>query len=98
MSASNWTTCPRCTAAAHAAKAAQLAAVDAAYGRVPVAEFDRLRAEAAVPVEVEYNVREDYEFYGFSEGKVVAVYGASCKTCGLSLEFKHEHAVPGVNG
>jgi len=76
------------------AKAAQVAAAKAAYGILPIEEFDRLRADADSPVKYEDTVREDYEFYGFQDGKVVAVYKAHCQACGLSVEFRDEHDVP----
>lgn len=50
MSASNWTTCPKCASVARARKEAQIEAVQAAYGVVPVEEFDKLRAAAAKDV------------------------------------------------
>ena len=96
MSADRWTTCPRCSEIARKAKEAQQEAARAAYGVLPVEEFDRLRAEAEQPVEEDESVREDYGFYGFEEGKVVAVYEASCKTCGLSAKFRYEHPIPGI--
>lgn len=96
MSASNWTPCPRCSAEKQAEKDRQKKAAQEAYGKVPVEEFDRLRAIADEEVVLETTVREDYEFYGFDEGKVIASYAASCQSCGLSLTFRDEHDVPGL--
>lgn len=93
MSADRWSKCPRCAVVAREAKAAREEAARAAYGVAPVEEFDRLRAEADAPLKIEDTVREDYEFYGFEEGAVVAVYEASCKACGLSVKFRYEHPI-----
>lgn len=93
MSADNWTRCPRCVREAIAAKEVQHEAARAAYGTLPVEEFDRLRADAEEPVKFEDTVREDYEFYGFEDGTVVAVYEGTCQKCGLSTKFRHEQVV-----
>lgn len=91
VSADNWAICPRCLAAAFAAKAQLEAAAEAAYGAVPIQEFERLRAEAEKPVEIRPTFREDYEIYGAEEGVVVVVYSGHCKVCSLGLDFKDEH-------
>ena len=93
MSADNWTRCPRCSAAVREAKEAQQAAARAAYGVAPVEEFDRLRADADAPMQFEDTVREDYEFYGFEDGKVVAVYEGTCQKCGLTTKFRFEQPI-----
>ena len=96
MSADNWTRCPRCVAVARAAKVAQVEATRAVYGVAPVEEFDRLRAEADAPLKFEDTVREDYEFAGFEDGKVVAVYKGVCQSCGLTAQFRYEHPITGL--
>ena len=93
MSASRWTTCPRCSAEAHAAKAAQHEAARAAYGVLPIEEFERLRAEADKPIKIDETVREDYEFYGFEDGLVRARYKGACMKCGLEASFLYEFPV-----
>lgn len=100
MSADNWAICPRCRARAAAVKDALIAKLAEAYGKVPVEEFDALRAEAEEPLHLEnlQTFREDYEFYGAEDGVVTASYSGSCKTCGLSLSFKDEHPIPGLAG
>lgn len=95
MSADNWAKCPRCKAnRIKAADAAQAAAL-AAYGKVDVAEFDRLRAHAdELSANVETGTetfREDYEIYGAEEGVVLVGYSGRCTVCGLSLSFEHSH-------
>ncbi len=95
MSADNWAVCPRCKERnAFLIKAAHDSA-HAAYGKLPLADFDRLRAEAAaLEAEVEKlepTLREDYEFYGVEDGEVIASYRGACTTCGLSVKFEHRH-------
>jgi hypothetical protein len=41
--------------------------------------------------------REDYEIYGAETGTVKVYYGGSCENCGLTLNFEHEHEIPGVS-
>lgn len=98
MGASNWAVCPRCMNRARAAEAAALAQVMASYGKVPVAEFDAARA-AVIPVDPgDYRTfREDYEILGAGEGTVQVSYRGHCGACGLHLDFKDEHAIPGLD-
>jgi hypothetical protein len=59
------------------------------YGSVPVEEFDALRAGLAdLDAESYRTLREDYEFWGASDGEVQADYRCSCTVCGLSGELK----------
>lgn len=84
MSADNWNICPRCVSDAEAAVARATVDVAAAYGTVPVEEFDLLRAAIPVVNEEDYRTfREDYGFY-VAEGVVVAEYAGLCSRCGLS--------------
>ena len=93
MSASNWTVCPRCTKLRGPALEALRTELAAAYGQVPIAEFNELRArltreENAIPAST---LREDYEFYGAEDGTVIAEYACSCTKCGLESDFTHRH-------
>lgn len=92
MSASNWTTCPRCVDDAQRAAEAERERVMGLYGRVPVEEFDRERAALKEPNETDdfTTFREDYEFYGAKDGTVSYYYRGSCTRCGLSVDFKGE--------
>jgi hypothetical protein len=94
VSADNWAVCPRCLARERAA-AEELAVLAAeAYGKVPVEEWQAMNATAleAIPDPEAFGTfREDYEFYGAGEGEVVAVYKGECQTCGLAVDFRHEH-------
>ena len=95
MSADNWKECPRCLKRAIAKKEQLEAMVTENYGKVPVEEFDQLRAEAAKPVDIGQHLREDYEFYLDEEtGEFYASYKGRCQECDFSFEFKHEEVVP----
>lgn len=39
---------------------------------------------------------ERYEFY-IDHGNVFVEYSGDCRDCGYSVEFKHEHPLPGVD-
>ena len=97
MSADNWAVCPRCVTRAKKTEADQLAKVMATYGKIPVAEFDAARA-AIKPVRDEDHrtFREDYEISGASDGDVTVDYSGGCSTCGLRLNFKEHHPIPGA--
>lgn len=67
------------------------AAVAAAYGTVPAAEYERIHAErAAFAAEsIEPTFREDYEFWGAEDGVLNINYSGACQKCGLAHQFKH---------
>ena len=92
MSADNWAICPQCVDRAKAEAAERFQAAVDAYGKVPSEEYERLRAEAQTSMDEESfrTFREDYEFYGASEGKVTASYRGHCQTCGLGIDFQHD--------
>ena len=97
MSADNWAVCPRCVKQARAAEAKALAKVMASYGKVPVEEFDRARADVPTSDPEKFRTfREDYEIYGADDGDVVVDYGGSCTECGLHLTFTDHHPIPEI--
>ena len=89
MSADNWATCPSCWNRAEAEKTAQHEAVVAAYGHVPVEEFDLLRAAATEPIDVRscQTFREDWEI-GLTGTVVDVIYKGRCTVCGSGTEFR----------
>ena len=96
MSADNWAHCPRCKARLLAELRASQAALDEAYGKVSLAEFDQMRDDYekkaqtyGAPPESARTFREDYDFDGVEEGYVTASYRGSCSVCGLKLAFEH---------
>jgi hypothetical protein len=75
--------------------------LDRAYGTVPLEQFDEMRvsleakrANLANESNERRTFREDYEFYGVSEGSVTASYRGGCKVCDLSLSFEHTEPLP----
>lgn len=92
MSADNWAICPRCRDNAKREHDERFQAALDAYGKVPAAEYERLRGEAQTPFNEEAfrTFREDYEFYGASDGMVTASYSGHCDKCHLGLDFKRE--------
>lgn len=99
MGADNWAVCPRCLAGARKAQDTALAKVMASYGKVPVAEFDAARA-ALEPLDPGKfaTFREDWHIDGAADGVVTVSYRGGCSKCGLHLDFKHDHAIPGLDG
>lgn len=93
MSADNWADCPRCAKRREEEIAHTESQINAAYGHVPVAEFDQKRAdlEKLKASRPDPTFREDYEIYGAEDGVVKVVYSGRCSTCGLALKFEHEH-------
>jgi hypothetical protein len=93
MSADNWADCPRCEKNREGAVEQFAAKVAYAYGKVPVDEFDEMRASLdrirkGMP---DPTFREDYEIYGAADGVVKVRYSGHCVECGLSLTFEHDH-------
>jgi len=100
VSADNWARCPRCRLREERKLNEEQSRVDAAYGKVPVDEFDQMRTELAAKreafVDGESTFREDYEFYGAEDGIVTASYRGQCTKCGLILKFEDAHAIEGI--
>ena len=92
MSADNWAQCPRCLRKHQTELDEARAALDAAYGNVPVAEFDTMRETLAKREQggIDNTFREDYEFYGVEEGTLHISYSGGCNVCGLSLKVNEE--------
>lgn len=101
MSADRWGTCPRCLATARAKQAAALELAASAYGVKPVEEFDRLRAEAARPLDSEALecLREDWDIGVFADDEddgrfsLEVAYAGKCQTCGFEVVYRYERRV-----
>lgn len=93
MSADNWAICPQCRDRAQADRTARLKEAFDAYGKVSPEEFEAMRAAADVPFDAGkfQTFREDYEFYGASDGTITADYSGHCGVCDLGVDFRHEH-------
>lgn len=99
MSADNWAICPRCHRRHFEKLRAGAERVKAAYGQVPVEDWDQMRTqqEEAEATPLQATFREDYEFYGAEKGEVISSYSGRCTACGLSLHFTDHHLIDGVN-
>jgi hypothetical protein len=97
MSADNWAICPRCLRREEARLSDLQRRTAEAYGVLPVAEFDAMRAEANRPIDTAKltTFREDYEIYGAEEGHVVVSYSGSCSTCKLNHKIHTDEQIPG---
>ena len=95
MSADNWAKCPRCAIKRDDDVAALSADLDAAYGVVPVEEFDRLRAErdTLAATELKATFRADYEIWGVEDGEFHVSYSGGCSVCKLKHEFRHSETL-----
>ena len=94
MSADNWAICPRCVATKERDLAAAQAAIDAAYGKVPVAEFDAMRQEldAKRTEEIKPTFREDYEI-GVYDDEFFVSYKGRCTVCDLEHRFERSETL-----
>lgn len=99
MSADNWAVCPRCKAEERKRIDQLKVEVDAAYGKLGLDAFDKLRSEYEHAIaefiqwedETKYaTFREDYEIYGADEGTVVVSYSGHCNACNCGTDFKYE--------
>lgn len=94
MSADNWAVCPKCLAKA---KANQISAeeVHAAYGAVPLEEWEnlRLRQDEEVDEEEFRTLREDYEYWIDREPMFHSEYGAECTVCDFEHHFSYVERV-----
>lgn len=95
MSADRWSVCPRCEHGRLEVIADRQAELDAAYGQLPLAEFDALRAaqEQRCATRLEPTFREDWEFYGLEDCAVTVEYRGQCRTCALTVRIDHTQPI-----
>jgi len=100
MSADNWAVCPKCQHDREKKALDMEEAVVEAYGKVPVGEFDALRAAADQARAEADNAedhnefrtfREDYEIYGAEGGEILVTYSGGCSNCRTSTKFTYAH-------
>lgn len=100
MSADHWARCPRCFTRETAKLEARRAEVVAAYGKIPVEQFDAHRGQLAEHEtairEMKATFREDYEIFGAETGAVTVSYSGECINCGLRLRFTDTRSIPGI--
>ena len=101
MSADRWAICPKCYVKARVAQTEAAEAARAAYGVKPIEEFDRLRAEAARPLDSETleSLREDWDIGVYADDEddgrfsLVIAYAGKCQTCGFEVVYRYERRV-----
>jgi hypothetical protein len=84
--------CPQCKKRRQAELDEQAAAVQRAYGVVPVEEYLAKRAdhEQAEGEPMSPTFREDWEV-GLYEDTVYINYSGSCSVCGLKFDYRADH-------
>jgi hypothetical protein len=97
VSADNWAVCPECLKQAYAEHEELQGQVVDSYGKIPIEEFDALRAKVAEGVDVESlkTFREDYEIYGAETGIIKVRYSGTCQACKCGVDFEFEKPVKG---
>jgi hypothetical protein len=90
MGANNWGECPQCRRDAAAKQQRRAKVVGEAYGQVSSEEYQTLFKRASEPISLSQTLREDYEIRTTANGRFMVDYGASCRECGFSFEFRHE--------
>jgi hypothetical protein len=96
MGADRYSVCPRCQSRRDRQVTANSDVVADAYGKLPLPEFDKLRAEAVAFVveDVPKTLREDYEFVSpVDDGELRIVYKAMCSDCGLKTVIDETRAL-----
>ena len=94
MSADNWAVCPHCFKEAQEKYDQLVAEFDAAYGKVPLAEYKQMEydvAQGSPDEETYHTFREDYEFYHSSPGVLAVSYSGHCTECNCGLDIEEEH-------
>ena len=94
MSADNWRECPNCDSQLADQQLEAERELEAAYGKVPSAEYERRRAalndlKRKLPEET---LREDYEFYLDITAMELNISYRCCCDCGFS--FSHDETIP----
>ncbi len=91
--AKNWVLCANCIARDKKFRDERLRAADAAYGKVSLEEYERLRAQSrSQGLVYDRSLQEDYEI-GVRDGVFRVSYRCSCEHCGFGYKFKHEERV-----
>lgn len=88
MSADRWDTCPKCVEDKEKAFLTLSKEVANSYGKIPVEDFDLLRAKLDQERNKshEETLREDYEFY--RDSYILHIdYQAECSKCGWKQRF-----------
>ncbi|MDA4131526.1 MAG: hypothetical protein OK454_00160 [Thaumarchaeota archaeon] len=99
MSADNWTTCPACYDKAQKEAIEEHERVANLYGVISVEEFDAERAALPdIDPQIDSTFREDYEFYGASQGEIHYIYKGRCMTCDCKIKVEGSERFYGPYG
>lgn len=90
MSASNWDVCPVCRRKAIIARDEAIRTANASYGKVAPEEYERLKAIASKPLELESHFREDYEIGVTEAGEFFVIYHGHCQTCTFGFDYTYD--------
>lgn len=98
MSANNWRTCPACRREYARKRSAEIAKVEASYGKVSVGSYsaELRRAEEMPTRPTSEDFAERYELGIEEDGHFSVSYSGRCLDCGAEFTFKHETTEPVV--
>lgn len=87
MSADNWRICPQCRINCEKKRA------ESPYGKVSEEEFITYLSQVPSVKDLEFSLREDYEYYIDGDDVFHAHYRAHCSDCGFRFSFDHSETV-----
>ena len=95
MTADNWGTCPKCYEK-EKARLEQIADdVDRNYGKVSQRVWLKMSdVLARSEMEIDFDLREDYEIGFRTDGIFLVSYGCKCAKCGFEFEFRSPDPLP----
>jgi hypothetical protein len=90
MSADNWAICPKCKLANDKDNEKRLLDIGKKYGKIPADLYIEEAKKAAILIDLQETLREDYELYTDEDGMFHISYSCRCSECGFNHKFKHE--------
>ena len=94
MGADNWRVCPQCSKSVNEQVKKLEDEVKAKYGKIPINDWENLRATSINPHSGEETLREDYEIGTHEDGSFDIFYSCKCSVCGYGHKFKHTDPAP----
>jgi len=91
MSATDWTTCPKCVHLHEEMVKAELVKLAAAYGKVSQNDYKFMESEieALKKTNMDSNLREDYWQRLDSDGVYRVSYRCTCEVCDFTFKYEH---------
>jgi len=96
MSADRWAICPNCKRMAEKKRENAKAKLDVSYGKVSAEKYLELVALANEEIELDTNLREDYEQGTDEDGEYYVSYSCQCNECDFSWQYKHKETIIGL--